>query len=155
RAMSFAGKMWRFLVGVKDALVLLLMLVFFGVLYAILSASPYRDSAGSGALRIDLRGAIVEQPAQRGALEAIGGTPLTREYRVAQLIHSIDTAAQSDRIRAIALDLDSFTGGGLTAMTDVGAALDRARRAGKRVVAFATGYADDSYQLAAHADEIW
>ena len=29
------------------------------------------------------------------------------------------------------------------------------RRAGKRVVAYATGYTDDSYQLAAHADEIW
>ena len=29
------------------------------------------------------------------------------------------------------------------------------RRAGKRVVAYATGYSDDSYQLAAHADEIW
>lgn len=153
--MSFAGKMWRFLVGVKDALVLLFMLIFFGVLYAILSASPYRDSAGSGALRLDLKGAIVEQPAQRGALDALGGTPLTREYRLAQLVHSIDMAASSDRIRAIALDLDSFTGGGQAALTDVGAALDRARRGGKRVVAFATGYSDDSYQLAAHADEVW
>lgn len=153
--MSFAGKMWKFLVGVKDGLVLLFMLIFFGVLYAILSTSPHRDSASSGALRLDIKGAIVEQPAQRGALDTLGGTPLTREYRVAQLIHSIDTAAASDRIRAIALDLDSFTGGGQTALADLGAALDRARRAGKRVVAFATGYSDDSYQLAAHADEVW
>lgn len=153
--MSFAGKMWRFLVGIKDALVLVLLLTFFGLLYAILSASPYRDSAHSGALRLDLRGAIVEQPSQRGPLDTLGGAPLTREYRLAQLIRSIDTAAASDRIQAIALDLDSFTGGGQTAMADVGAALDRARRAGKRVVAFATGYSDDSYQLAAHADEIW
>ncbi len=153
--MSFAGKVWRFLVGIKDALVLLFMLIFFGLMYAILSASPYGDSAHSGALRLDLKGAIVEQPARRGAFDAIGGTPLTREYRLAQLIRSIDTAAASDRINAIALDLDSFTGGGQAAITDVGAALDRARRAGKRVVAFATGYGDDAYQLAAHADEIW
>jgi protease-4 len=55
----------------------------------------------------------------------------------------------------VALDLDIFVGGGQTAITDVGAALDRVRRAGKRVVAFATGYTDDGYQLAAHADEIW
>ena len=153
--MSFAGKVWRLLVGIKDALVLLLMLIFFGLLYAVLSASPYRDSATTGALRLDLRGSIVEQPAQRSAIDALGGSPLTREYRLAQLIRSIDAAASSDRIQAIALDLDSFIGGGQAALTQVGAALDRARRGGKRVVAFATGYSDDSYQLAAHADEVW
>ena len=41
------------------------------------------------------------------------------------------------------------------AIADVGEALDRVRRAGKPVVAYATGYDDDSYQLAAHADEVW
>ena len=32
--MKFAGKVWRLLVGIKDALVLLFMLLFFGGLYA-------------------------------------------------------------------------------------------------------------------------
>ncbi|MGE0178307.1 MAG: signal peptide peptidase SppA [Sphingomonas sp.] len=153
--MKFAGKIWRLLVGIKDGLVLIFMLLFFGGLYALLSTSPYDDSARSGALRLDLKGSIVEQPAQRSALAALGGGPLAREYRLAQLVRSIDAAATDERIRAIALDLDSFIGGGQTALADVGAALDRARRAGKRVVAFATGYGDDGYQLAVHADEIW
>src|SRR6185437_5109600 len=100
-------------------------------------------------------GAIVEQPAVRGPFDAIGGTPATREYRVGELVHALDDAATDDHVRAVALDLDSFTGGGQTAVTDVGAALDRFRRSGKRVVAYATGYGDDAYQLAAHADEIW
>ena len=43
--MKFAGKAWKFLVGVKDALVLIFMLLFFWALYAALSASPYDDSA--------------------------------------------------------------------------------------------------------------
>lgn len=153
--MKFAGKIWRLLVGVKDMFVLILMLMFFGGIYALLSTSPYRDSARDGVLRLDLAGAIVEQPAEQDPLAALGGGSLTREYRVAEIIHAIDTAASSDRIRAIALDLDIFTGGGQTAIANVGEALDRARRAGKRVVAFSTGYGDDSYQLAAHADEIW
>ena len=55
----------------------------------------------------------------------------------------------------MALDLDIFTGGGQSAIANVGEALDRVRRAGKRVVAYATGYSDDGYQLAAHADEVW
>lgn len=153
--MGFVGKAWRLLVGIKDGLVLIFMMVFFGLLYAALSASPYKDSAREGALRLDLGGAIVEQPAARDPLAALGGSPVTREYRVAELVHALDTAASDPRIRAVALDLDIFVGGGQTAIADVGAALDRVRRGGKRVVAYATGYTDDSYQLAAHADEIW
>ncbi len=153
--MRFVGKAWRLLVGIKDGLVLLLMMMFFGTIYAALSASPYKDSAREGALRLDLGGAIVEQPSARDPLAALGGGPVTREYRVAELVRALDAAAADSRIRAVALDLDIFIGGGQTAIADVGAALDRARRAGKRVVAYATGYTDDSYQLAAHADEIW
>jgi protease-4 len=154
--MRFIGKAWKLLVGIKDGLVLILMMIFFGALYGVLSVSPYKDSARQGALRLDLSGAIVEQPSRPDAFAtALGGGPATREYRVSQLIRSFDTAATDSRIKAVALDLDIFVGGGQTAITDVGAALDRVRRAGKRVVAYATGYTDDGYQLAAHADEIW
>jgi len=153
--MKFAGKAWRLLVGIKDGLVLMFMLVFFGGIYAALSASPYKGSATRGALRLDLAGAIVEQPAVRNPFDLVGGSPVTRQYRVSEIVHALDAAAHDDRIHAVALDLDVFTGGGQTAITDVGAALDRFRRANKRVVAYATGYGDDGYQLAAHADEIW
>jgi protease-4 len=153
--MRFLGKAWKLLVGIKDALVLIFMLIFFGSLYAALSASPYKDSAERGALRLDLSGAIVEQPSQSNPFDLVGGTPATREYRVSELIHALDTAATDERIQAVALDLDLFTGGGQTAIANVGEAIDRVRRANKRVVAYAAGYSDDTYQLAAHADEVW
>ena len=153
--MKFAGKVWKLLVGLKDAMVLVFMLLFFGALYAALSVSPYRDSAREGALHLELGGAIVEQPADTNPLDALGGGSLTREFRLAELVHALDRAAEDDRIKAVALDLDIFTGGGQTALANVGDALDRVRRSGKRVVAFATGYSDDGYLLAAHADEIW
>ncbi|HYI63583.1 MAG TPA: signal peptide peptidase SppA [Allosphingosinicella sp.] len=153
--MKFARMAWKVLVGVKDGLVLLFMLIFFGSLYAALATSPYRGSATSGVLRLDLAGSIVEQPAEADPFAILGGGAITREYRLAEVIAALDAAAASDRIRAVALDLDIFTGGGQTALTDVGEALDRVRRSGKRVVAYATGYTDDSYQLAAHADEVW
>ena len=153
--MSFLGKAWRFLVAIKDGLVLIFLLFFFGGLWAALSASPYRDSDREGALRLDLAGAIVEQPTERSPFATLGAGSAAREYRLGEVVRAIDTAAADDRIKAFALDLDIFTGGGQTALADVGAALDRARRAGKRVVAYATGYSDDSYQLAAHADEVW
>lgn len=153
--MKFAGKAWRLLVGIKDGLVLLFMLLFFGGLYAALSVSPYKDSAYRGALRLNLAGNIVEQPAEQDPFSLLGGGSLTREYRLSELLSALQAAETDDRIKAVALDLDVFTGGGQTAIANVGEALDRVRRSGKRVVAFANGYGDDGYQLAAHADEVW
>jgi protease-4 len=40
-------------------------------------------------------------------------------------------------------------------MSDLGAAVRRLRTSGKPVVAYATGYSDDGYQIAANASEIW
>lgn len=153
--MSFAARVWRLLVGIKDALVLFLLLLFFAGLYGALSASPYKDSARSGALLLELDGAIVEQPARPDPFAAISGGGPGRQYRLAELVRALDAAAQDDRIKAVALDLGIFAGGGQSAIADVGAALDRVRRAGKPVLAWANGYSDDGYQLAAHASEVW
>ena len=149
-----ARKVWRILVGIKDGLVLILMLIFFGALYAALSASPHRDSAADGALLLDLSGSLVEQTTERSAGEIIGGR-IAREHRVRDIIHALDTAAADDDVRAVAIDLDLLVGGGQTAVGDVADAIERVRRANKPVLTYATGYSDDSYQLAAHASEIW
>jgi protease IV len=149
-----ARKIWKVLVGIKDGLVLLLLLVFFGVLFAGLSASPYGDSAPDGALLVELSGPIVEQPTEQGASDILTGGVLS-EHRARDLIHALDAAATDDRIRAVALDLDLLVGGGQTTIGDVADAIERVKRARKPVLAYATGYSDDSYQLASHASEVW
>ena len=40
---------WKILVGIKDGLVLLLLLLFFGLLYAVLTSSPNPVVPGTGA----------------------------------------------------------------------------------------------------------
>ena len=40
-------------------------------------------------------------------------------------------------------------------LTDLADAIRRLRASGKPVVAYAVGYGDDSYQLAAAASEVW
>jgi protease IV len=154
--MRLLGKAWRLLVGVKDGLALLFMLLFFGGLYAALSAAPSVGSGESGALLLDLHGTIVEQPAEPDPFDVVaGGSALIREYRLRDVVHSLETAARDDRVKAVALDLDSFLGAGQAALSQVGEAIQAVRRADKRVIAYATAYTDDSYQLAAHADEVW
>jgi len=151
--MRFLGAVWKLLVGIKDALVLVFMLMFFGFLYVGLSSRP--NAIGNGVLVLDLDGTIVEQPSAPETAEILAGSQRLQEFSLRQLVATLDAAADDDRVKAVALDLDGFLGGGQTALGDVGAALDRVRKSGKPVLAYAAGYSDDSYQLAAHASEVW
>ena len=155
--MQFARAAWRFLVAIKDGMVLIAMLLFFGALYALLSVQPNSAAIRDGALLLDLNGVIVEEPAAPTLEDFLAsnsaGSP--REFRLRDVVHAIDATVDDDRVKAIVLDLSSFAGGGQTSLTDIGEALARAKKAGKPVYAFASFYSDDSYQLAAHATEIW
>lgn len=151
--MRLLAGFWRLLVGIKDGLVLVLLLLFFAALHAALTYSPSR-SAGSGALVLDLDGTLVEQPAEASLSETLAGG-IAREHRLRDVLRSLDAARTSDGIKAVVLDLDGFMGGGQVALEQVGEALDGVRRAGKPVYAYATGYTDDGYLLAAHASEVW
>ncbi|HEY0313979.1 MAG TPA: signal peptide peptidase SppA [Allosphingosinicella sp.] len=153
--MKFAGKVWRLLVGIKDGLVLLLMLIFFGFLWAMMSARPTVGSGDKGALYLDLSGPIVEQPSQAKASDVVRGSGGVRATRLRDLVKALQTAATDDRVQAVALDLDIFTGGGQTTLSDAGAAIDAVKKAGKPVLAYASAYDDDSYLLASHASEVW
>ncbi|MGN6501053.1 MAG: signal peptide peptidase SppA [Tsuneonella sp.] len=154
--MSFARKVWGLLVGIKDALSLVFLLLFFAALYAVLTARPSPAAVREGALLLDLDGSIVEEKAQVNPIRAlISGEAPAGEYDVQDLVHAIDEAAKDDRIKAIVLDLSKFTGGGQVHIEEVGAALDRFRQTKKPVLAWAVGYVDDGMLLAAHASEVW
>ena len=151
--MRFARAIWKLLVGVKDALVLIFMLMFFGLIYAGLSAKPTPIS--EGVLAFELNGPVVEQPSKADVSELLAGGSPAREYRLRDLVAALDSARTDDRVKAVALDLDSFAGGGQAAMSDLSDAIRRVRDSGKPVLAYATGYTDDTYQIAAAASEVW
>ncbi len=154
--MKLLRGLWTLLVGIKDALVLIFMLIFFAILFFALSAKPNSATPGSGALVVDLAGTLVEQPAETDPISLLTGSPgLVRETRLRDVERSLQAAATSSSVKAIVLDLDAFVGGEQAALSAAGKAIDTARAAGKPVFAYATGYSDDAYQLAAHATEIW
>ncbi|WP_133366085.1 signal peptide peptidase SppA [Qipengyuania sediminis] len=154
--MRFAGRVWRLLVGIKDGLVLVFMLGFFGLLFAILTARPSPAEVRGGALVLSLDGYIVEEAQAIDPFQALltGEAPVA-EYQARDLVRALDAAATDSRITAVVLDLDRFLGGGQVHLGAIGAALDRVRAAKKPVLAFATAYANDGLRLAAHASEIW
>ena len=150
--MKFIGAIWKLLVGIKDALVLIFMLLFFGLVYAALSVRP--EPVGEGVLELALQGSVAEQPARLTWTDAAAGSRVD-QYRLRDLVGALDAAKEDDRVKAVALDLDGFLGGGQTAVADLADAVKRVRASGKPVIAYATGYADDHYLLASAASEIW
>jgi protease IV len=154
--MSFAGKVWRLLVGIKDALALIFLLLFFTGLFLLLNSRPNPGVVREGALLLDLDGSVVEEVSPIDPLNALLSSAVpTREYAARDVVRAIDEAAKDKRIKAIALDLSTFLGGGLVHMTEIGDALDRFRAAKKPVLAYAIAYSDDSMLLASHASEVW
>lgn len=154
--MSFVGKVWKVLVGVKDGLVLLFMLLFFVALFGILSARPSPGAVQDGALLIALSGRVVEEKSALDPIEALlSGSAPVAEYRARDLVRALDAAATDPRISAVVLDMTTFMGGGQVHLTEIGEAMDRVRKAKKPVLTYALGYTDDQMLLAAHASEVW
>jgi protease IV len=147
---------WRWLVHLKDALALVALLLFFGGLWMFLSSSANPADTRGGALLLNLNGVVVEQVEAADPLGLIqGDVPSFAQYRGADLIRALKQAAKDDEIKTVVLNLDGFMGGGQVLLQDVGRAIDGVRAAKKPVLAYATGYSDDGYLLAAHASEIW
>ncbi|MEW9854210.1 signal peptide peptidase SppA [Novosphingobium sp. M1R2S20] len=157
--MEFARKVWKLLVGVKDALALLFLLTFFGFLYAVLSFRPAPGAVAEGALIMRIDGAIVEETAQFDTVDLLlaqtSSVALPQEVRARDVERALRLAARDDKIKLVAMDLSRFTGAGFVHLRSVGAAMDSVRAAGKPVLTYADAYVDDSTQLAAHASEAW
>ncbi|GAA0311694.1 signal peptide peptidase SppA [Sphingomonas oligophenolica] len=146
---------WKILVGIKDALVLIAMLLFFGLLFGALSAKPSPASIHDGALLLRLDGQIVEQPEEADPFAALGGGASVHQFRLRDLVRSLEKAKGDSRVKAVVLDLDSFGGGYPAAVDEVANAIRAVRDSGKPVLAYATSYTDSGYRLAANASEVW
>ncbi len=157
--MKFARSVWKILVAIKDGLVLLLLLLFFGGLYTLLTFRPVAGGAQNGvqdgALYLPLDGPVVEEQARFRPAQLLSGQGPARAFQERDLVRAIEAAASDARIKAVVLDLDGFGGGSQAAMSNIGAAMDTVRAAKKPVLVRAGLYTDDSMQLAAHASEAW
>ena len=111
--MAFLGKAWKIVVGIKDALVLIFLLLFFFALFGILSATPNPGQVREGALYIDLSGFVVEERSEVDPIETlISGQAPPIEHQARDLVRAMDAAASDDRIKAVVVDMTNFAGGG-------------------------------------------
>lgn len=147
---------WRGLDRLRRLLHLVLLLGLFMLLIA--GAVGERVFIPStAALVIAPRGELVDQlsgDALDRALARAQGVPL-RETLVRDIVDALRSARDDARIKAVVLDLDELSGGGLSKLQEIAAELRRFKESGKRVIAAGDGYTRDQYYLAAHADDVY
>ena len=153
---AFLGALWRGLDGLRKFLHLLLLLLIFGIVVGALRTTiPVLPE--KAALVIRPQGQIVEQltgdPFER-ALEKVQGS-LRSETLLWDLTDAIDAARDDDRIQALVLELDRFTGAGQPTMQELTGAIDAFRASGKKVIAHGSVFLQAPYYIASHADEVW
>ena len=138
----------------------ILNLVFFGILAAlVVSAVMGRPRVPrAAALVLKPEGTLVEQLSSdpgRFVSEPAGAPPAAKETLVKDVLDALRLAKDDGRIKALYLDLDDLEAGGMSKLRDVRAALLDFKKSGKKVIAYADGYSQVPYYIAAHADEVF
>ena len=153
---AILGGLWRGLDVLRRFLHLVLLLVIFGFVFGALRVSLPSIPA-KAALLVSPEGELVEQlsgdPLQRALQEARGqGRPETLLWDV---VDSIRAAAKDKRVPVLAIDLEKFDGAGQPTLEEFARAIREFRAGGKKVIAYGTEFTQDSYYIAAQADEVY
>lgn len=147
--------LWRAVDGARRFTVNLIFLLLVALVLAVLFDRGPRVPERA-ALVIAPSGTLVEQrsgDAADRALRELTGDGV-RETMLRDVLAGIRAAKDDPRIGALLLDLDELSGGGMSKLRDVKAALADFRTSGKKVIAAADVYGQAGYYLAAQADEI-
>jgi protease-4 len=148
---------WR-VVDVSRRVVLnvLFLFVVLVILVALAKSGP-RPLADNTALVLNLDGSIAEQRA--GNLRATAFEQLRGETRhkiqLREVLAVLAAAAKDDKISSAVLILDDLDATGLATLRELGAAVDRFKASGKKVVAWGSSYDQRQFYVAAHADEVY
>lgn len=149
---------WRWLdAGRRFVLNLLFLLLLLVLLYALLAGGP-KPLQAKTQLVLDLKGQLVEQSsvsAREALSSGVRGIEAHKQVQLRDVLSVLEAAAKDDNIGGVVLLLDDMEGGGLAALREVGAALERFKASGKKVVAWGGSFDQRQYLIAAHANEVY
>jgi len=135
--------------------------IFIGIILAVTNSEDEQLTVNSGsALLLTLNGKLVIEkeavdPFEQFMQDALGSEPDNPEVLVRDVVKVIENAQNDRRIKALVLDLQALTGGGLDKLREVAKAIDEFKASEKPVYAIGDYFTQDQYYLAAHADHIY
>jgi len=153
---KFISGAWSILDKTRKVFVNLLFLLIVMVLLSLAFSSNAPKVANTTALVINPQGQLVEQLTAKSfdqMLDEARGVQIV-ETLLKDLTDAISSAKDDDRVEVLVLNFSSFGGARLTKLQDLANAITDFKASGKKVVALADFYTQDSYYLAAQADEV-
>ncbi|HAO9546115.1 TPA: signal peptide peptidase SppA [Escherichia coli] len=155
---------WRLLNFVREMVLNLffIFLVLVGVgIWMQVSSSDTKETAGRGALLLDISGVIVDKPDSSQRFSKLSHQLLgassdrLQENSLFDIVNTIRQAKDDRNITGIVMDLKDFAGGDQPSMQYIGKALKEFRDSGKPVYAVGENYSQGQYYLASFANKIW
>ncbi|MCS2153897.1 signal peptide peptidase SppA [Scandinavium goeteborgense] len=154
---------WRLLNFVRELVLnlffILLVLVCVGIWMQFSSSTT--ETAGRGALLMNLTGVVVDKPSTSSKFGAIGRQLLgassdrLQENSLFDIVNTIRQAKDDRNITGIVLDLKNFAGADQPSMQYIGKALREFRDSGKPVYAVGDSYTQGQYYLASFANKVY
>jgi protease-4 len=148
--------LWRVVQGLTKVIQFIVILSIITIIVRAITDEGIRVP-DSGALVVAPHGMLVEElegdPFERAFAEAQGNG--VQQTLVRDVIESLETAAEDDRIKAVVLRLEDLDGGGLSKLQTIGQAILKVRENDKKVIAIGDSFTQNQYYLAAYADEIY
>ncbi|WP_285110806.1 signal peptide peptidase SppA [Leclercia adecarboxylata] len=155
---------WRLLNFVRNLVMniffILILMVCVGV-WMHLSTNNQAQSAGRGALLLDIAGVVVDKPSTSNRLGVLGrqlfgaSSDRLQENSLFDIVDAIRQAKDDRNITGIVLDLKNFAGADQPSMQYIGKALREFRDSGKPVIAVGDNYSQGQYYLASFANKVW
>ncbi len=151
------GALWRGLDATRRFVLNLIFLVILIAFFWALFGGGLKPLAPKTALVLDLKGELVEERAGSVRDSVVAGLSGNgrRLVRLPDVLKALDGAAKDGNVNEVLVLLDELDGGGLASVREIGAAIERVKAAGKRVVVWGGNFDQKRYLIAAHASEIY
>jgi len=152
------GMFWRALDATRRTLFNLIFLTIIIVILVAMFSGGVKPLADKTTLVLELKGELVEQHSatvRETLMSGIGAGDTRRTIQLRDMLTVLDNAAKDSNISTVLLMLDEFDVSGMANLHEMGAALDRVRAAGKKVVAWGGSFDQKNYLIATHANEIY
>ncbi len=155
---GFIGRLlyytWRWLDALRRGFLTLVFLLVIGAIIALVWR-PEPELREGSVLILRPSGALVEQARLEDPLELLrpAGSRVS-QTALRNLIDAVAAARDDDRIRALVIETDQLSAGGLSKLAELRAAIEVFKESGKPVIARGERFTQGQYYLASVADEV-
>jgi protease-4 len=152
------GMFWRALDATRRTIFNVLFLAIVVAILVGMFSGGVKPLSEKTALVLELKGEMVEQSSasvQETLMSGIGAGDTRHTIQLRDVLTVLDAASRDSNISTVVLLLDEFNVSGMANLHEMGAALERVKAAGKKVVAWGGSYDQKNYLIATHANEIY